>query len=70
MSRNGQKPTSLMTSLTKKNNSKYIFFIANKKPQGFEQLSSAVGRGAMQLLRQLQTACLKYDTFVPQQQRF
>jgi len=55
MIQNGQKPTSLMTSLTKTNSPKKIFIVVWKTFRifrVFEQLSNKIGRDAMQLLRQ------------------
>jgi len=55
MIQNGQKPTSLMTSLTKTNPPKKNFIAVWKTFRifrVFEQLSSKIGRDAMQLLRQ------------------
>jgi len=56
------KITSLMTALTKnlQHPSKKIFLSADEKTGwsvwALEQLSSAIGRGAMELVRQLKTA--------------
>jgi len=62
--KNGQKPTLVMTSLTKKNKTKHFFFIVDSKTcwvfWGFEQLSSAIGWEAMRLLSQP-----KYPGFSP-----
>jgi len=58
------KTTPLMTPLTKnpKHKIKKKFFIADSKTckvfWGFKQLSSAIGRGAMDLQRHVQTAVL------------
>jgi len=61
MSQSGQKPTSFMTSLTKKRKTKTknLFFLESKTYRvfrGFEQLSSTIGWGAMQLVRLLKYA--------------
>jgi len=77
ISQNGQKSTSLMTSLTKKRVSQNQNFLHTRRLAecfwGFEQLFSAIGGGAMLLGRQPKTAgfrpIFKYGYIVPRQPR-
>jgi len=62
MSQNDPKTTALMMSVTKNlhpPNKKFFssaIYLTGRSVQGLEQLSSAIGRGARALVRQLKTA--------------
>jgi len=79
MSQNGQKTTLRMTSLTKNPQlpTKNFFSSADYKTcwifQGFEQLCSGIGGGAVTLVRQPKTAAFRpkseYEYIVPRLSR-